>query len=93
MLAQTGGFNLDHFTKQILRPLGCIAAQVTFTDLCAHHFTRSSHSEAFGGRFMSLHLVIASSLFASHNQTPLKKILRLFEQPQVIPVLQLSEDQ
>jgi len=78
MLAKTLRLNWYHLTKQILRPLGRVAAQVAFTNLGAHNLARPSHAKAFGGRFMSLHLVLAFSLFASHDQTPLMKILRLY---------------
>lgn len=69
MLAKTLRLNWYHLTKQILRPLGRVAAQVAFANLGAHNLARPSHAKAFGGRFMSLHLVLAFSLFASHDRS------------------------
>jgi hypothetical protein len=82
MLAQTFGFNFNGLSQQIFGPLGGIATQMAFADLGAHDYTRPGSTESFGGRFMSFHFILASTLFTSHVQTPLIKILRLIILPQ-----------
>jgi hypothetical protein len=46
---------------------------VTFSDLSAHNHTSSSGTEAFRRGLMSLQLVLTTTLFSRHVQTPLRK--------------------